>query len=85
MNVPQSGERVAWLEWLAGRLNVCGVPAAVMEVGGTGLLRVSGKSVRYVACVPVPQYGTWAYVFSGGSVLVHEARAVDVVARAMAR
>lgn len=79
------GERGALLAWLAGQLNGRGLAAAVVEVDGTGLLRASGASVRYIACVPAPQCGTWAYVFSGGWVLVDDPQAVDMVRKAMTR
>ncbi|OLT16064.1 hypothetical protein BJF79_18590 [Actinomadura sp. CNU-125] len=73
------------LAWLAGQLNARGITAEVLDVDGAGILRAHAKCVRHVACVPVPQHDTWAFVYSGGWVLVNDPLAADTVVRAVAR
>ncbi|WP_026404100.1 hypothetical protein [Actinomadura rifamycini] len=77
--------RAVLLAWLAGQLNGRGIAAEVLDVDGVGILRARARCVRHVACVPVPQHDTWAFVYSGGWVLVTDPLAADTVGTAVAR
>lgn len=78
-------QRAVLLTWLVGQLHARGIAAEVLDVDGAGVLRARARCVRHVACVPVPQHGTWAFVFSGGWVLVNDPLAADTVGTAVSR
>ena len=78
-------KRAALLGRLAGQLNGWGIAAEVLDVNGAGVLRARARCVRHVACVPVPERDTWAFVYSGGWVLVDDPFAAETVGTAVTR
>jgi hypothetical protein len=79
-------QRCHLLTWLAGQLPHHHVHPEVLGAGERAVLRVTSRrtnKVRFVACVPAPQVGTWAWVWSRDWALVTDPRAVPAIAKAM--
>lgn len=88
MNPPYASHpgRAELLSWLADQMQPKGVESRVTGPPGTEVLRVvtrRSRRVRFVACVPAPQAGTWAWVWSRGWALVTDPQAVPMIVAAM--
>jgi hypothetical protein len=79
-------QRVSLLEWLAAELKPYGLNPRVLGPDEGSLLRLVNPAgqVRFIACVPAPQRGTWAFVWSYGWTLVTDPQAVALIVGAMA-
>ncbi|GAA4152888.1 hypothetical protein GCM10022416_51470 [Actinomadura keratinilytica] len=78
--------RAVHLTWLAENLALHSFEAAVVGPPGAEVLRLVTRgsgSIRYVVCVPAPQVGTWAWLWSNGWALVTDPNAVAMIAKAM--
>jgi anti-sigma regulatory factor (Ser/Thr protein kinase) len=75
------------LAWLATQLVALGVAASVVRIGGGAaevLRMVDSRGLPiFVACVPAPQYGSWAWVWPHGCALVTDPAAVSLIAAVM--
>lgn len=74
------------LAWLADRLQHYEVQPTVLGTSDNAVLRVKSRrthTTRFIACVPAPQAGTWAWVWSRDWALVTDPRAVPTIAEAM--
>jgi hypothetical protein len=80
-------ERFRLLSWLAAELGRRGITASVVRQDGvdsTAVLRSAGAGgVRYVACVPAPQAGAWAWVWPYGWALVDDPQALPQIVEAL--
>jgi hypothetical protein len=80
-------ERFRLLSWLAAELDRRGIATCVVRQGtedhAAVLRSTSASGIRYVACVPAPQAGTWAWVWPYGWALVDDPWAVPLIAEAL--
>ncbi|MBE1535612.1 hypothetical protein H4W34_005445 [Actinomadura algeriensis] len=61
------------LSWLANQLQRYEVQPAVLGADDKAVLRVMNcrtNTTRFIACVPAPQAGTWAWVWSDNWALI---------------
>ncbi|GGU96082.1 hypothetical protein GCM10010182_10810 [Actinomadura cremea] len=74
------------LTWLADQLQRHEIHPAVLGTDDNAVLRVTSHrthTTRFIACVPAPQAGTWAWVWSNDWALITDPRAVPTIAEAM--
>ena len=76
------------LTWLADQLPHHEVRPEVLGAGEKAVLRVTNhrtQRIHFVACIPAPQAGTWAWVWSFDWALITDPRAVPAIAKAVTR
>ncbi|QFG26287.1 hypothetical protein [Actinomadura sp. WMMB 499] len=74
------------LTWLANQLQRYELQPTVLGTDDNVVLRVMSPrthTTRFIACVPAPQVGTWAWVWSTDWALITDPRAVPTIAEAM--